>query len=103
MQIRILLLLGGIALFSLATFVASAHPSSGIVVDQQGHVFFSALSRGLLRMDIQGKVTTVFPREGGHWLALDSNGSFSKVDFEKAPHCPRWYKGRTAAAGGPAV
>ncbi len=103
MKIRILILLAGIAQFSLATFTASAHPSSGIVVDQQGHVFFSDLSRGLLRIDTRGKVTTVFPREGGHWLALDINGSFSKVDFEKSPHWPRWFKRRTPAGARPAL
>src|SRR6266566_9249415 len=66
--------------FCLAAFTASAHPSSGIVVDGQGNVFFSDLSRGLLKVDPQGKVTTI-SKEGGHWLTLDSQGSFSKVEF----------------------
>jgi len=71
-----------------------AHPSSGIVVDQNGQVYFSDLFRGLLRVDERGQVTTV-QKEGGHWLALDKTGSFSRVNFEKSKHWPRWFKRRT--------
>jgi hypothetical protein len=91
-----------VALLSLAIFTASGHPSAGIVVDQQGNVFFSDLSRGLLRVDPQGKVTTV-SKEGGHWLALDTAGSFSKVEFQKSAHWPRWFKRRTADGERPAL
>jgi hypothetical protein len=90
------------ALFSLTTFTASGHPSSGIVVDQQGNVFFSDLSRGLLKVDPEGKVTT-FSKEGGHWLALDTYGRFSKVEFERSAHWPRWFKRRTPAGERPAL
>src|SRR5207247_2603003 len=102
MRIHISIILAVVAQFSLATFRASAHPSSGIVVDRQGNVFFSDLSRGLLQIDAQGEVTTI-SKEGGHWLALDTNGSFSKVDFEKSPHWPRWFKRRTPAGVRPAL
>jgi len=71
-----------------------AHPSSGIVVDREGQVYFSDLSRGLLRIDRRGNVTMVH-KEGGHWLALDQTGSFSRVFFEKSKHSPRWFKRRT--------
>jgi hypothetical protein len=50
----------------------------------------------VFEIDARGKLTNIFPREGGHWLALDSNGAFSKVDFERSPHWPRWFKLRTA-------
>jgi len=80
----------------------SGHPSSGIVVDIQGNVFFSDLTRGLLRVDPQGKVTTI-SKEGGHWLALDTSGSFSIVEFDKSPHWPRWFKRRTPAGQRPAL
>src|SRR5438270_3348952 len=103
MKTTILVLLTAIAQSSLAIFTASAHPSSGIVVDEQGNVFFSDLDRGVLKIDARGKVTTVFPREGGHWLALDASGSFSNVDFEKSPHWPRWFKRRTPAGVRPAL
>jgi sugar lactone lactonase YvrE len=99
---RHLPILAVVAQFSLATFTASAHPSSGIVVDRQGNVFFSDLSRGLLKVDPQGKVTTI-SKEGGHWLALDTNGSFSKVEFEKSAHWPRWFKRHTPVGVRPAL
>src|SRR5258708_4012631 len=86
--------------FGMAAPQASGHPSSGIVVDRQGNVYFSDLTRGLLKVDPQGKVTTI-SKEGGHWLALDINGSFAKVEFEKSAHWPRWFKRRTSADAGP--
>ena len=79
-----------------------AHPSSGIVVDRQGQVYFSDLSRGLMRIDARGKVTMVH-QEGGHWLALDQAGSFSRVIFEKSTHWPRWFKRRTGYNVKPAL
>ena len=65
------------AQFSLATFTASAHPGSGIVVDQQGNVYFTHLGRGIGKIDPQGKLTYVGETRGGHWLCLDAEGSFS--------------------------
>lgn len=90
------------ASFLAATGAALGHPSSGIVVDQQGNVYFSDLSRGLLKIDPQGQVTTVSD-EGGHWLAWDAQGSFSQVDFEASPHWPRWFKRRTLRGARPAL
>ncbi len=103
MKTHTLMLLAAIVQCALTAFSVSAHPSSGIVVDAQGDIFFSDLDRGVLKIDTRGKVTTVFPKEGGHWLALDANGSFSKVDFEKSPHWPRWFKRRTPAGVRPAL
>jgi hypothetical protein len=103
MRIRVFILLAAVVQSSLTTFTASAHPSSGIVVDKQGDVFLSDIDRGVLKIDARGKVTTVFPKEGGHWLALDTSGSFSKVDFDKSPHWPRWFKRRTPAGVRPAL
>src|SRR5437867_2346457 len=80
-----------------APTAVQGHPSSGIVVDQQGHVFIADLTRGLLKIDAQGKSTTIH-KEGGHWLALDPGGTFSRVDFEKSKHWPRWFKRRTPTA-----
>jgi hypothetical protein len=67
-------------LASLAAFTVSGHPGSGIVVDRQGNVFFSDVSRGLLKVNQQGKVTTI-SEKGGHWLALDASGRLSKVEL----------------------
>ena len=95
-------MLAVVAALVLSAFTASAHPSSGIVVDREGNVFFSDLSRGLLKVDPQGKMTTN-SIEGGHWLALDTEGSFSNVEFEKSAHWPRWFKRRTPAGARPAL
>ena len=103
MKIPVLILLAAITESSLTAFTASAHPSSGIVVDDQGDVFFSDLDRGVLKIDARGSVTAVVPKEGGHWLSLDASGSFSKVDFEKSPHWPRWFKRRTPTGVRPAL
>jgi ABC-type sugar transport system substrate-binding protein len=38
-------------------FTASSHPSSGIVVDRQGNVYFSDLSRGLAAASAESGAT----------------------------------------------
>ena len=103
MRVSTLSILVAAAGVSFATCAVCAHPGSGIVADQQGNVFFSDLDRGVFEIDARGKLTNIFPREGGHWLALDSNGAFSKVDFERSPHWPRWFKLRTARGVRPAL
>src|SRR3989454_4095984 len=67
------------AQFSLATFTASAHPGSGIVVDQQGNVYFTHIGRGVGKIDPQGKLTYVGETRGGHWMCLDPEGSFART------------------------
>ncbi len=79
---------------------AAAHPSSGIVVDRSGNVYFSDLSRGLIKIDGRGNRTTLH-REGFHWIALDARGVFAGVDFDN--DMPAWLKRRTAKGGVPAV
>jgi acetyl esterase/lipase len=90
-----------LALTLLANRV-QAHPGSGIVVDQRGQVFISDLTRGLLKIDAQGRATSPH-KEGGHWLALDLAGGFAQVDFEQSKHWPRWFKRRTATGVQPAL
>src|SRR5262249_41543919 len=95
----------GVLVASLSFLVASdglAHPSSGIVVDDQGQVFFADLSRGLHKIDAQGNVTSIH-REGGHWLAIDPEGSFSQMQFALSDHWPRWLKRRTSEGIKPAL
>src|SRR6185436_6146438 len=58
---------------------AIAHPSSGIVVNERGEVFFVHSGRGLAKLDQTGKLTYVHQCTGGHWLCLDLNGSFSRT------------------------
>ena len=65
------------AQFFLAIFTASAHPGSGIVVDQLGNVYFTHTGRGCARIDPQGKLTYFHASRGGHWMCLDAEGSFA--------------------------
>jgi len=71
------ILLAFAAGFSLATSTSLAHPGSGIVVDQQGNVYFTHTGRGIGKIDPQGKLTYVGETHGGHWMCLDADGSFS--------------------------
>ncbi len=76
-----------IATFALPAWTASAHPSSGIVVDQRGQVFFQDILGGAIwKIDAQGKLTKYYDKLGGHWMALDAEGSFSRA---KIPHFKR--------------
>jgi hypothetical protein len=58
---------------------ASAHPASGIVVDAGGDVFFVHTGKGVGKIDSQGKLTYIHQATGGHFLALDPAGSFSRA------------------------
>jgi sugar lactone lactonase YvrE len=71
-----------IASLALPARTASAHPSSGIVVDQQGQVFFQDIVGGAIwKIDTQGNLTKYYDRLGGNWMALDSDGSFEHADL----------------------
>jgi sugar lactone lactonase YvrE len=62
------------------TTAAFAHPASGIVVDAQGRVYFIYSRHGVMRIEASGKLTNIYEDDkGGHWLALDTGGAFSKV------------------------
>jgi sugar lactone lactonase YvrE len=69
------------------TELASAHPSSGIVVDQKGQIFFtdnggSDRAGALWTIAPDGKLTR-FHKGGAHWLALDEKGSYAQEDLKK--------------------
>src|SRR5687768_10913350 len=65
-----------IFLFSASSTVFS-HPSSGIVVNELGEVLFVHSTRGLAKVQRDGKLTYVHESTGGHWLCLDRQGHFS--------------------------
>jgi sugar lactone lactonase YvrE len=66
---------------------ALGHPSSGIVVDAKGQVYFQDIAgRAIWKIDSQGRLSKYFDRMGGHWMSLDAGGSFSRV---KLPHFQR--------------
>ena len=77
MKTHLLLSLAFAAQLCVPLRTALAHPGSGIVVDEQGNVYFNG-GRGLGKIDPQGKLTYVGNRAGGHWLCLDADGSFSR-------------------------
>jgi sugar lactone lactonase YvrE len=87
---------------ALSASRARAHPSSGIVVDDKGNVFVADINTGLWKIDAGGKLTRIH-QEGGHWLALDAEGTFTRVDFTKSDHWPRWFKRRTPDGIKPAL
>jgi sugar lactone lactonase YvrE len=65
--------------FCVATFTGSAHPGSGIVVDAEGNVYFTYFEHGVGKLDPQGKLSYVGKTRGGHWMCLDTDGSFSRT------------------------
>jgi hypothetical protein len=58
---------------------AAAHPASGIVVDDKGQVYFQG-GRAIWKVDAQGKLTKYHDKLGGHWMALDPEGSFARAE-----------------------
>jgi hypothetical protein len=58
---------------------AFAHPASGIVVSPKGEVFFIHTGRGACKIEGQGKLTYIHKDTGGHWMALDTAGSFASA------------------------
>jgi sugar lactone lactonase YvrE len=66
---------------------AIGHPGSGIVVDAKGQVFFQDTAGwAIWKIDSHGRLSKYFDRMGGHWMALDAEGSFSRA---KIPHFER--------------
>ncbi len=96
MKPRLLFILAVAARFSWAAFTASAHPGSGIVVDQQGNVYFTHTGRGCAKIDPQGRLTYVHESRGGHWMCLDAEGSFSRAQ-------PKYFERTTAPGVKPAL
>jgi hypothetical protein len=79
MKKQIIVLIAALALLSSAKFTVFAHPASGIVVDQEGQVFFIYSRHGVCKLDAQGKLSYIHFTGGGHWMCLDPKGSFSRT------------------------
>src|SRR2546426_12174204 len=84
------------SLFGLSVAGACAHPASGIVVNAKGEVFFVHTGRGVCKIDADGKLTYIHKDSGGHWMALDATGSFSR-------QFPRLFKNITPEGVKPAL
>lgn len=65
----------------MATWTTLAHPGSGIVVDNEGKVFFQD-GRAVWMIDTGGRLTKYSDKLGGHWMTLDANGSFARADVK---------------------
>jgi hypothetical protein len=83
-------------LFVSRATIALSHPSSGIVVNDQGEVFFVHSARGVAKLSVDGKLSYVHQSTGGHWLCLDPQGSFSRTQ-------PRFFQRITPDGMRPAV
>jgi hypothetical protein len=86
--------LTGLCQWLLLVTPAFAHPASGIVVDDQGRIYF--LFDSLYRIDPSGKLSVVQENAGGHWLALDAKGAFANAT-------PKVYKRATPNRAMPAL
>jgi WD40 repeat protein len=86
-----------LVLSALSAPPASAHPASGIVVDQQGQVFFQDIAgRTIWKIDAEGKLTKFHQSKGGHWMTLDAAGSFARTQ-------PRFFERITPTGVKPAL
>lgn len=60
---------------------APAHPGSGIAVDKEGQVYFQdSVGRSIWKIDVRGLLTRFSDKHGGHWMALDEEGSLGRSD-----------------------
>jgi hypothetical protein len=66
-------------LYGLSVAGAFAHPASGIVVSPKGEVFFIHTGEGACKIKAQGKLTYIHKDTGGHWMALDTAGTFASA------------------------
>jgi len=82
-------LLGLVAVIMFTTCMAFAHPGSGIVVDEHGHVFFQdSVARTIWRIHPDGKVSAYTDKWGGHWLALDARNRFARAALKLVERIP---------------
>src|SRR5215472_10153169 len=70
-----------IALAALFATGATAHPGSGIVIDDKGRVFFQGV-HAIWMIDASGRLTKYTDKLGGHWMALDPEGRFARADVK---------------------
>jgi hypothetical protein len=74
-----LVVIASVLLGSWGVERAMAHPGAGIVVDEQGQVYFTDSGRGIVKIAATGKWERITSAPDGHWLAIDLDGSFSRA------------------------
>lgn len=67
----------GLILCILVGTSATAHPGSGIVVDDHGQIYFTDTGKGVWRIDTDGKLTYL-PASKFHWMTIDAAGYFAR-------------------------
>ena len=53
-----------------------AHPGSGIVVEENGQIYFTDTGKGVWKIDNNGKLTFL-PASKFHWMSIDAAGHFA--------------------------
>ena len=77
-------ILAGLAQLGLLTFAVSAHPGSGIVVDEKGQVLFAHTGVGVFKPDREGGIVRV-EGLGLHFMAIDPAGRFAHQRWPRFP------------------
>jgi len=73
----------GFFLLLAIPLVSFAHPASGIVVDSKGNVYFQDIvGRSIWKIDAAGKLSKFYEKMGGHWMALEEQGKFSRSNLK---------------------
>lgn len=75
------LLVATVACAGLVVTTADAHPASGIVVGEDGQVYFADTGHGIWRIDRQGRLSSL-GEPAFHFLAIDRRDRFTQRDFD---------------------
>jgi hypothetical protein len=76
-----------ITYFTFWTFRMSAHPGSGIFVDEQGQIYFTDTGEGVWMSDKKGALS-LLSKSAVHWMAYSTEGHFARAP-EKFEHFER--------------
>jgi hypothetical protein len=59
--------------------IAFSHPGTGIIIDKSGNIYFIHTGVGIAKYSENGGLTYIYKSVDGHWMCLDEDGFFSKV------------------------
>lgn len=59
--------------------VAFCHPGTGILIDKSGNIYFTHTGVGIAKYSTSGVLTYIHNSVDGHWMCLDEEGIFSKI------------------------
>jgi hypothetical protein len=78
------ILLAVLAHFACAVFSVSAHPGSGIAVNNQGEVYFVHAGVGVFKVDREGRMAR-YAEPGFHFMIFDGEGRFARQRWPRFP------------------